>query len=248
MGIPFAPFLALGGVVALFAGEALLDWYLEPLVGSAAGRQPARRGAAPRIAGERRSAGADDAIDRTVEIESAPGAGRRAVAGHEAVAVAADEEQVCALGLGLRLLPLGAKPALALDELERDRLQHLFALRQRSLATLDAGTVQLDRTDLLPPLRQLLLELLQARLALGELAARALSVSWRASSSAEPSRSIRSIALRSCTVRSSRRASSAILSTSSAARSSSSPPCRLDQPLDLLALGVGGLEELTKLC
>jgi leader peptidase (prepilin peptidase)/N-methyltransferase len=29
MGIPFAPFLALGGVVALFAGDALLDWYLD---------------------------------------------------------------------------------------------------------------------------------------------------------------------------------------------------------------------------
>jgi leader peptidase (prepilin peptidase) / N-methyltransferase len=29
VGIPFAPFLALGGVVALFAGDALLDWYLE---------------------------------------------------------------------------------------------------------------------------------------------------------------------------------------------------------------------------
>jgi len=28
MGIPFAPFLALGGVVALFAGEALVDAYL----------------------------------------------------------------------------------------------------------------------------------------------------------------------------------------------------------------------------
>jgi leader peptidase (prepilin peptidase) / N-methyltransferase len=28
MGIPFAPFLALGGVVAFFAGEPLLDWYL----------------------------------------------------------------------------------------------------------------------------------------------------------------------------------------------------------------------------
>jgi leader peptidase (prepilin peptidase)/N-methyltransferase len=28
MGIPFAPFLALGGVVALFAGDPLLDWYL----------------------------------------------------------------------------------------------------------------------------------------------------------------------------------------------------------------------------
>jgi leader peptidase (prepilin peptidase) / N-methyltransferase len=26
--IPFAPFLALGGVVALFAGNGLLDWYL----------------------------------------------------------------------------------------------------------------------------------------------------------------------------------------------------------------------------
>jgi leader peptidase (prepilin peptidase)/N-methyltransferase len=28
MGIPFAPFLALGGVVALFWGDSLLDWYL----------------------------------------------------------------------------------------------------------------------------------------------------------------------------------------------------------------------------
>jgi leader peptidase (prepilin peptidase) / N-methyltransferase len=28
MGIPFAPFLALGGVVALFAGGPILDWYL----------------------------------------------------------------------------------------------------------------------------------------------------------------------------------------------------------------------------
>ena len=28
MGIPFGPFLALGGVVALFAGERLLDAYL----------------------------------------------------------------------------------------------------------------------------------------------------------------------------------------------------------------------------
>jgi prepilin signal peptidase PulO-like enzyme (type II secretory pathway) len=28
MGIPFAPFLALGSVVALFAGDPLLDWYL----------------------------------------------------------------------------------------------------------------------------------------------------------------------------------------------------------------------------
>jgi leader peptidase (prepilin peptidase) / N-methyltransferase len=28
MGIPFAPFLALGSVVALFAGASLLDWYL----------------------------------------------------------------------------------------------------------------------------------------------------------------------------------------------------------------------------
>lgn len=28
MGIPFAPFLALGGVVAFFAGGPLLDWYL----------------------------------------------------------------------------------------------------------------------------------------------------------------------------------------------------------------------------
>ena len=28
MGIPFAPFLALGSIVALFAGDALLDAYL----------------------------------------------------------------------------------------------------------------------------------------------------------------------------------------------------------------------------
>ncbi len=28
MKIPFAPFLALGGVIALFAGNPLLDWYL----------------------------------------------------------------------------------------------------------------------------------------------------------------------------------------------------------------------------
>ena len=28
MGLPFAPFLALGALVALFAGEPILDWYL----------------------------------------------------------------------------------------------------------------------------------------------------------------------------------------------------------------------------
>jgi leader peptidase (prepilin peptidase)/N-methyltransferase len=28
MGIPFAPFLALGGIIALFAGKPLLDAYL----------------------------------------------------------------------------------------------------------------------------------------------------------------------------------------------------------------------------
>jgi leader peptidase (prepilin peptidase)/N-methyltransferase len=28
MGIPFGPFLALGGVIALFAGKSLLDAYL----------------------------------------------------------------------------------------------------------------------------------------------------------------------------------------------------------------------------
>jgi leader peptidase (prepilin peptidase)/N-methyltransferase len=28
MAIPFAPFLGLGGVVALFAGRQLIDWYL----------------------------------------------------------------------------------------------------------------------------------------------------------------------------------------------------------------------------
>ena len=26
--VPFGPFLALGGVVALFAGDAMVDWYL----------------------------------------------------------------------------------------------------------------------------------------------------------------------------------------------------------------------------
>ena len=31
MGIPFAPFLALGGVVALFAGDTLVHWYLTHL-------------------------------------------------------------------------------------------------------------------------------------------------------------------------------------------------------------------------
>ena len=28
MGIPFAPSLAAGGVLALFAGDAILDWWL----------------------------------------------------------------------------------------------------------------------------------------------------------------------------------------------------------------------------
>ena len=28
MAIPFAPFLAFGAIVALFAGDAILDWYL----------------------------------------------------------------------------------------------------------------------------------------------------------------------------------------------------------------------------
>ena len=31
MALPFAPFLALGGLVALFAGEPLLDWYLNTM-------------------------------------------------------------------------------------------------------------------------------------------------------------------------------------------------------------------------
>jgi prepilin signal peptidase PulO-like enzyme (type II secretory pathway) len=31
MGIPFAPFLALGSIVALFAGEQILDAYLSLL-------------------------------------------------------------------------------------------------------------------------------------------------------------------------------------------------------------------------
>ena len=29
MAIPFGPFLALGGVLALFAGDTILDWYLK---------------------------------------------------------------------------------------------------------------------------------------------------------------------------------------------------------------------------
>jgi len=29
MTIPFGPFLAIGGVVALFAGNSILDWYLK---------------------------------------------------------------------------------------------------------------------------------------------------------------------------------------------------------------------------
>ena len=28
IAIPFAPFLAFGAIVALFAGDAILDWYL----------------------------------------------------------------------------------------------------------------------------------------------------------------------------------------------------------------------------
>ena len=28
LAVPFAPFLAAGAVVALFAGDAILDWYL----------------------------------------------------------------------------------------------------------------------------------------------------------------------------------------------------------------------------
>jgi leader peptidase (prepilin peptidase)/N-methyltransferase len=31
MTIPFGPFLSLGGVVALFAGHTILDWYLRVL-------------------------------------------------------------------------------------------------------------------------------------------------------------------------------------------------------------------------
>jgi prepilin signal peptidase PulO-like enzyme (type II secretory pathway) len=31
MAIPFGPFLALGGVIALFAGSAILHWYLTVL-------------------------------------------------------------------------------------------------------------------------------------------------------------------------------------------------------------------------
>jgi leader peptidase (prepilin peptidase) / N-methyltransferase len=31
MGIPFGPFLALGSVIALFAGDQIVDWYLNLL-------------------------------------------------------------------------------------------------------------------------------------------------------------------------------------------------------------------------
>jgi prepilin signal peptidase PulO-like enzyme (type II secretory pathway) len=31
MGIPFGPFLALGSVLALFWGEAVVDWYLSTI-------------------------------------------------------------------------------------------------------------------------------------------------------------------------------------------------------------------------
>ena len=31
--IPFGPFLALGGVVGLLAGNEMLDWYLDTFVG-----------------------------------------------------------------------------------------------------------------------------------------------------------------------------------------------------------------------
>ena len=33
-GIPFGPFLALGGVVALFAGDPIIDWYLQTFLGA----------------------------------------------------------------------------------------------------------------------------------------------------------------------------------------------------------------------
>ena len=31
--VPFGPFLALGGVVGLLAGDEILDWYLDTFVG-----------------------------------------------------------------------------------------------------------------------------------------------------------------------------------------------------------------------
>ncbi len=31
--IPFGPYLALGGLVGLFAGDAIVDWYLDSFVG-----------------------------------------------------------------------------------------------------------------------------------------------------------------------------------------------------------------------
>lgn len=33
-GIPFAPFMALGGVISLFWGEAMVEWYLDTFTGS----------------------------------------------------------------------------------------------------------------------------------------------------------------------------------------------------------------------
>ena len=38
-GIPFGPWLALGGIVGLFAGDALVDWYLDSFPS-----RPRRRG------------------------------------------------------------------------------------------------------------------------------------------------------------------------------------------------------------
>ena len=38
--VPFGPFLALGGVVALFVGDAMVDWYLAPSPSRPLGRRP----------------------------------------------------------------------------------------------------------------------------------------------------------------------------------------------------------------
>ena len=51
MAIPFAPFLAFGAVVALFAGDAILDWYLASSLAEGRSLLPARAsGAAGDIA------------------------------------------------------------------------------------------------------------------------------------------------------------------------------------------------------
>ena len=59
--------------------------------------------------------------------------------------------------------------AFPLGQLRRDLLEHALALLERALAPFERGAVQLDRTDLLTPLRDFVLEPLELRVAEGEL-------------------------------------------------------------------------------